>query len=77
MLDESAVIALQLFALGVQIRYGLIERQHADVLEQGGQEYFLRQRLVHGIGERARGRRRQQGAAPIQAIVKTVGFAAP
>ena len=53
-LGQRRVIALQLFAIAVQVGHGLIERQHADVLQQCGQEYLFGQGLMHGIAERAR-----------------------
>ena len=76
-LGERRVVALQLFAVAIQIGHGLIERQHADVLQQRRQEYLFRQRLTHGIAERARRGRGQQGAAPIELVIQTIGFRAP
>ena len=76
-LDECAVIALQTFPVGVQVGHGPIERQHAHILEQGGQKNFLGQRLMHGVGQRACCSRREQRAAPIQAIAQAVRGAAP
>ncbi len=73
---ERGMIALQRFALEVKVRHGLIERQHADILEQRRQEYLFRQRLAHHVAESARRSGRQQRSPPIQAIAQAVGFAA-
>ena len=53
----------------------LIERQNADILQQGGEKYLLRHGLAQGIGERARGGGGDQGAAPVQRVIDAVYFA--
>ena len=40
-LGEGGMVALQGFPAGVQIRHGLVQRQHAHILEQRRQEYFF------------------------------------
>jgi len=75
-LGKGQMVALQRFPLRVQIRQGLVERQHAHVLEQRRQKYFLGHRMMHGIAERARRGRRQQGSPPIKGIAQSVRFAA-
>ncbi len=42
-LGERGMIALQLFSLAVQIGQGLVERQHADILQKRSQKDFLGQ----------------------------------
>ena len=75
-LGERAMVALQSFPLRVQIGHGLVQRQHAHILEQRRQKNFFSQGLMHGVAERARRGCRQQSAAPVQCIAQAVRFAA-
>ena len=73
---ERRVIALQFFSVAIQIGHGLIERQHADILQQRREEDFFGQRLAHGVAERARRGCRQQCAAPVKFVVQAVRLGA-
>jgi hypothetical protein len=76
-LGEHAMLALQLFSQRVQVGHGVVQRQHAHILQQRRQEDLFCQGLVHGVRERAGCGCGQQGAAPVQSIAQAVRFAAP
>ena len=73
---EGGVIALQRLRAAVQVGHRFIEREHADVLQQCGEEDLFRDRLAHCVGERAGGGGGKQRAAPVERIVEAIGFAA-
>ena len=59
----------------IQIRQRLIERENADILQQRGEEYFLRHGLPQGVGESPRGGCGDQGAAPVVRVIDAVRLA--